>query len=243
MAAALTIGFVPGVSPAKWVRTWRERFPEHELALQPVAASDVVHALGNTVDIAFGRLPVPDRLNAIPLWTETPVVAMPKDSVFTAADTLMVADLAGATILADALGAVGAPVATIPDDLSGLLDLVEAGAGLAVIPQSLFRAASRRSLVSRPIEGIPPTQVALIWRTEDHSALIDAFIGIVRGRTANSSRGPSPDASEREARAASTKRGASGSRSGSPAQRTGGGGTGRRTGRGAKGSGRPRRSR
>ena len=41
----------------------------------------------------------------------------------------------------------------------------------------------------RPIVGAEPTQVALAWERANDSAEVQAFIGIVRGRTAQSSRG------------------------------------------------------
>jgi DNA-binding transcriptional LysR family regulator len=191
---SLSIAFVPGVSPAKWARVWRERFPDVELVLVPIAASAVDEALKGDVDMVFARLPVADDHNAIPLWQETPVVAAPKDSVFAAVDSLTPADLDGATILVDRLGGTGPLASTVPEDLDGLLDLVEAGVGVAVLPQSLFRAASRKPLVGRPIIDVEPTRVALVWRPQDASELTDEFIGVVRGRTANSSRGATPAA-------------------------------------------------
>ncbi len=48
---------------------------------------------------------------------------------------------------------------------------------------------SRRDVIARPVTDAPTTQVALVWPIDAPSDLIDEFIGIVRGRTANSSRG------------------------------------------------------
>jgi hypothetical protein len=69
------------------------------------------------------------------------------------------------------------------------LDIVAAGHGIARLPQSVFRATGRRDLVAREIRDAEPTRVGLVWRTSSAGPLIDEFIGIVRGRTANSSRG------------------------------------------------------
>lgn len=179
MTEALTIAFVPGVSPAKWARVWRERFPEIELRLRPIGADEVDDALAGEADMVFAREPVSDRHNAIPLWTETAVVAMPKDSPL--ADATEV-DLATTDVHVVDTGPV-------PADLEGTLDLVEANVGVAVLPQSLFRAASRKDLVARTLVGSPGTRILLAWRTEDASETTEEFIGVVRGRTANSSRG------------------------------------------------------
>jgi hypothetical protein len=178
MTAALTIAFVPGVSPAKWARVWRDRFPEIDLRLRPIGADEVVDALAGEADMAFARAPFPDGHNAIPLWTETAVVAVPKDSPL--------ADLAQVDLTEADVHVVDA--GPVPADVDAALDLVEANVGAVVLPQSLFRAASRKDLVARPLFGAPGTQIALVWRDEDATETTEEFIGVVRGRTANSSR-------------------------------------------------------
>jgi len=179
MTAALTIAFVPGVSPAKWARVWRDRFPETDLRLRPIGADEVVDALADEADMAFVRAPFPDGHNAIPLWTETAVVAVPKDSPL--------ADLAQIDLAETDVHVVDA--GPVPADVDAALDLVEANVGVVVLPQSLFRAASRKGLVARPLVDAPGTRIALVWRDEDASDTTEEFIGVVRGRTANSSRG------------------------------------------------------
>lgn len=78
----------------------------------------------------------------------------------------------------------------VPADIDGSLDLVEANVGVVVLPQSLFRAASRKDLVGRPLMNAEGTRIALVWRDEDATETTEEFIGVVRGRTANSSRQP-----------------------------------------------------
>ncbi|WP_181435593.1 LysR family transcriptional regulator substrate-binding protein [Curtobacterium sp. MCPF17_051] len=180
MTAALTIAFVPGVSPAKWARVWRERFPSIELRLRPIGADDVDDTLAGEADMVFARMPVSEQHNAIPLWTETAVVAMPKDSPLA---ELAEVDLADAEVHVIDAGPV-------PVDIDGSLDLVEANVGVVVLPQSLFRAASRKDLVGRPLMNAEGTRIALVWRDEDATETTEEFIGVVRGRTANSSRQP-----------------------------------------------------
>lgn len=220
MTAALTIAFVPGVSPAKWVRVWRERFPDAALGLLPIGHDGVDEALSGDADMAFARMPVGAHLNAIPLWTETAVVAMPKDAPLAEADVVSDADLADVHVV---------DAGPVPADVAAVLDLVEANVGVAVLPQSLFRAASRKDLVARPLADAAGTRIALVWRDADASETTEEFIGVVRGRTANSSRaaqdrpGGSADADDDGSR---------GSRGGSGAGRSGTGGSG-----GGRGSG------
>ena len=65
-----------------------------------------------------------------------------------------------------------------------------AGVGLLVVPQSLARLHHRRDLTYRPMsQDAPQSRVALSWPEEQTTDLMEEFIGIVRGRTVNSSRG------------------------------------------------------
>jgi hypothetical protein len=73
------------------------------------------------------------------------------------------------------------------------MDLVAGGAGVVFVPQSVARSLSRRDLVHRPVSDAPPTRVALAWLRDNPHEMIEEFIGIVRGRTVNSSRTPRPD--------------------------------------------------
>ncbi|MGW6925457.1 substrate-binding domain-containing protein, partial [Streptomyces sp. NPDC054950] len=95
------LAYVPGVTPAKWVRIWAERLPDTPLGLlqvTPAEASDVLRE--GAADAALVRLPV-DRtvFSAIPLYTETTVVVVPRDHVITAAEEVTVADLADEVVL------------------------------------------------------------------------------------------------------------------------------------------------
>ena len=51
----------------------------------------------------------------------------------------------------------------------------------------LFR--SRRDVVVRPVLDLSPTRIGLAWRIDDDDPRLEDFIGVVRGRTARSSRG------------------------------------------------------
>ena len=59
---------------------------------------------------------------------------------------------------------------------------------LEVIPQSVARALSRRDVVARPVIDAPDSGIGLAWLATAQHPLIEVFVGIVRGRTANSSR-------------------------------------------------------
>src|SRR5699024_3056283 len=78
--AVFRLGFVPGVTPAKWVRTWRQRHGM-PLELVPLTHPTGAAALSDgTVDAALLRPPVDhETVSAILLYTEITVVLAPKD--------------------------------------------------------------------------------------------------------------------------------------------------------------------
>ncbi|MFJ7158702.1 LysR substrate-binding domain-containing protein [Streptomyces sp. NPDC101118] len=194
------LAYVPGVTPAKWVRIWRERLPDVPLELVAVPAAEAQDALHRgDADAAFVRLPV-DRtfLSAIPLYTETTVVVVPKDHLVAAAEEVTPADLADEVVfhpLDDTLDweqPPGKPAIERPATTGDAIELVAAGVGVLVVPQSLARLHHRRDLTYRTLTDVPQSQVALSWPEEKTTDLVEDFIGIVRGRTVNSSRGRQP---------------------------------------------------
>jgi DNA-binding transcriptional LysR family regulator len=190
------------------VRIWNERRPEVPLTLVAVTAPGAAGLLRERgADAGLLRLPV-DRtdLSAIPLYTETTVVVVPKDHLVTAADEVSLADLADEIVqhpLDDTLdwaaaGPPGRPAFERPATTADAVELVAAGVGLLVVPQSLARLHHRRDLTFRTVTDAPQSQVALSWREDATTDLVDDFIGIVRGRTVNSTRGRAAQAQAAE---------------------------------------------
>ncbi|MET7855645.1 LysR family substrate-binding domain-containing protein [Streptomyces sp. NPDC005318] len=198
------LAYVPGVTPTKWVRVWNERLPDIPLALvavTPAEAADVLRAGG--ADAGFVRLPM-DRtdLSAIPLYTETTVVVVPKDHVIAAVEEVSVDDLADDIVLhplddtLDWERPPGQPANERPATTADAIELVAAGVGLLVVPQSLARLHHRKDLTYRPVTGVPESRVALSWPEDATTDMVEDFIGIVRGRTVNSSRGRTATAAQ-----------------------------------------------
>jgi DNA-binding transcriptional LysR family regulator len=181
MPDPLLVAFVPGVTPGKWERVWRERRPGGRLDLMPLPQSAALAALDDgTVHMALVRDVVADDLrHAIPLYREAPVVVAPKGSLVAALDAVDLADLDGENVL---------PVDLISGSGEDAVELVAANVGVVVLPQSVARALSRKDVVARPLRDAPDTGVSLVWPTGAAHPLSDVFVGIVRGRTANSSR-------------------------------------------------------
>lgn len=174
--SGLRVGHVPGVTLTKWRTRWAERLPEHALTVVEVAQDDQLRALrAGEVDACFVRDPDDtDGLHAIVLYQEVTVAWVSRDHPAALFEELTLADVAGETVLTD-----------VDEDA-----LMQVGFGDAVllVPMSVARSHSRRDLVLRPVTDAAGATVSLAWRIEDPHPLVDELVGIVRGRTANSSR-------------------------------------------------------
>jgi DNA-binding transcriptional LysR family regulator len=172
-----TVGFVTGATPDKWARVWRERSKER-LELVPVREHEQLEGIRDgSQSMALVRLPVErEGLHLIPLYEELPVAVMSIDNTLTLLDEVTQADLAdehqdwGDLPTADVMATVAA------------------GTGVAVVPMSVARLHHRKDVTYRTVADLPPTTVGLAWRVDDEDERVQAFIGIVRGRTERSSR-------------------------------------------------------
>lgn len=192
------LGAIPGAMPGKWIDRWRERMPRVPLELVPLGVAAQRDALlSGDVDAALVRLPIETQdLHLIRLYDEAAVVVASTDSALTAADELDPRDLEGEVLIVprdDVLGpldlaGVQAPRFDPPETTADAIATVAAGVGIVVVPMSLARLHHRRDVEYRPLRGAPASTVALAWHADRTSADVDTFVGIVRGRTSNSSR-------------------------------------------------------
>ena len=205
---SLNVGYVPGGTPAKWARNWAQRHPAVALTLSAVTAAGAAGAVRTgAVDVALLRLPTDTTgLAVIPLYEETTVVVVPADHLLSAADEVTAADLDGEPRLVplddvvDWPGAPGTPVDHRPETTEAATELVAAGLGVLIVPQSLARLHHRKDLTYRPITDAPACPVALAVPAGTQGELVEEFIGIVRGRKPGSSRGQARQAPKRSAR-------------------------------------------
>lgn len=196
-AAVFRLGMVPGATPGKWIDAWHERMPVTAIELEPIELRDQHDRLRDGgIDAALVRLPLTmDGLSVIPLYDEVAVVMMNADSSLTVAEELDLADLAGEIVIAplddvyglEVAGAV-APAFEPPADTAEAVATVAAGVGVLIVPLSLARLHRRKDAPHRRLRDGPTSTVALAWPTDRTTPEVEAFIGIVRGRTANSSR-------------------------------------------------------
>ena len=200
-----TIAFPLGVSVGKWTRVFEQRHPDVDLAVVRERPDELRARLDlGEVDLAFVRLPLDtEGLHVIPLYAENVVAAMHHEHVLTLEKKLHLGDLDGEAIILPGPG---------EEWDETFMRRVAAGDGIGVVPQSVAKALRRRDVVAFLLEDADPAEVALAWPRESQNAWVDEFIGIVRGRTAHSSRNPDVAASEAaDARGKDAAKGRSGS--------------------------------
>lgn len=152
-----------------------------------------------------------ERYHSIHLYDEVPVVILPRDNALTVLDEVPFAEMAEEFSLH--------PVGEFPawDEASApwraknprllpqittdkeAIELVAAGVGLYIAPMSIARLYHRKDLTYRPVPEAPKYPVYLVWPRNNtahetdpagrEETLIQDFIGIVRGRSALSTRG------------------------------------------------------
>lgn len=177
MATRFTIAFPPGVTIGKWTRAFAQRQPNVELAVVPSPDPLTLLAAGEA-DMVFARdAEADERRHLIPLYTEDVVAVMHHEHLLTLEETLHLADLADEPQL------TAEPSET-------LMRSVASGDGIALLPASVAKAFRRRDVVAMRVEDAPGSRIGLTWAREDQHPLVDVFIGVVRGRTAHSSRNP-----------------------------------------------------
>lgn len=171
--------------------------PRTRLELVEISpASQRDQLVAGSVDAALVRLPIDKTdLHAIPLYDEVPVVVFSSDSALSVAEELTPEDLAGEVLIVpeDDVLRVTAPGTleprfVTPTDTKAAVELAAAGVGILIVPMSLARLHHRKDVTYRPLGDGPLSSVGLAWVAERTTPEVEAFVGIVRGRSIRSSR-------------------------------------------------------
>ncbi|MGA8247335.1 MAG: LysR family substrate-binding domain-containing protein [Nocardioides sp.] len=193
MSDELRVGFVTGTTPDKWARAWRDR-RSGPLALVPVTEDEQESVVRRgDVDLCLVRLPVDTSdLHCVRLYDERPVAVAGRDHLISAATTLTLDELSGEQLVRPhasgwrpATEQLAWPAMTEGEAIA----TVASGTGVVIVPMSVARRYHRRDVVVREVTDLPPTTVALVWRRDRDDDTAQAFVGVVKGRTVNSSRG------------------------------------------------------
>jgi DNA-binding transcriptional LysR family regulator len=193
MPEPLRVGFVTGATPDKWARAWRERRAE-PLLLVPLTETEQGDAVRRgEVDMALVRLPVDTGdLHCVRLYDEQQVVVAGSEHLVSAADQVTLADLADEQLVRPHASGWVPSVQQRPWPEMSEKDAVEtvaAGTGVVLLPMSVARLLQRKDVIRRHVTDLPPTTIALVWPRDRDGEVTQAFVGVVKGRSANSSRG------------------------------------------------------
>jgi hypothetical protein len=191
VSTVLRIAFVPGVTVRKWTTRWEERHPDIPLEVLPEAEGEGDAAVrSRRVDVAFVRLPLREpqgpeqRLSVIRLYGEVQVLVVPREHELAGLESVSTGEVA-------ALPSNGGYPTTGP--VKDAVELVAAGVGSLTLPHAIARLNARKDVAAVPISDAVETEVAIIWLADETTEDIEEFVGIVRGRTAASSRAnPTP---------------------------------------------------
>jgi DNA-binding transcriptional LysR family regulator len=186
---------VTGTTPDKWVRAWRDQ-RRGPLSLVPVIEAEQVDAVRRgEVDMALVRIDpaaeAPADLHQVRLYDEVPVVVAGRDHFVAAAETVTLDDLSDEQLVRPHPSGwrPAAAQLTWPDMTEDeAIETVAAGTGIVVVPMSVARLFHRKDVVVREVGDLSPSTVALVWLRDRDDERTQAFVGVVKGRTANSSR-------------------------------------------------------
>lgn len=190
----LTVGFQTrigrGLIPAV-TATMGVRLPDWRLQFRQVGWSDPTAGLATReVDVAIAWLPVPDtgQLSWKVVATEERWVALPPDHRLAGWASVPSGELVGEPFVAPPAGgplhdfwlgndhrSTPARVVAEAETPEEMLEAVAAGVGVALLSEGNAKIDQREDVVTRPVTGLSPSRLAVIWRTDDHREAVHVF--------------------------------------------------------------------
>ena len=192
--ATLVVGMSTSPGRGGLLPAIRSRFtavhPEATVNLHQVSWDDATAGLADdTADVAFVWLPVPDpgRYTWVVVAEEPRLVAMPLTHPLAGREVIDFAELLDEPFLALPIGAgplrdywlaldarggrpprIGAEIASTDETYEALVD----GQGICLLAAGNAPLIALEGVITRPVRGISPSQLALAWRTADHRPLV-----------------------------------------------------------------------
>jgi DNA-binding transcriptional LysR family regulator len=208
------VGFMPGLLVTGPVRALGRAHPDLAVEVLRTGWDNQVLALHDgRVDVSYLRLPVDAQGLAVrPLFTEPRVVMLPTEHSLAGKETVRIGDLVcdrllqppevvpewrDAVIHASPLPDVGAGPLTRPNAMSHSveekLEMVAAGRGIVVLPESTALFYRRPDVVGVPIEDIGPNQVAIAWDASRREPLIAEYVALAVQAADTQRASPAPE--------------------------------------------------
>jgi DNA-binding transcriptional LysR family regulator len=197
----LAVGFVGSsmysVVP-EMLNAFRESHGDVALRLHELGTTEQLRQLeSGRLDVGFVRPRQPrSGLTIEPVYSEPIMLALPDRHKLAHQPRIHVADLHGERLVL--LTRAGSPglrktLESVTDQLGGedaivqevaemqtVIGLVAAGVGVSLVPESV-RALQRRGVTYRSLaEGAPTVELAVAWRSGDDSAVLAAFLALIR---------------------------------------------------------------
>ena len=183
-----------GLIPAVTARM-AQLLPGWKLTFRQVSWRDPTAGLADaSVDVAISWLPVPDSglLSWQVVATEDRWVALPAGHRLAGKAAVTLDDLSGEPFIA--LPATAGPlrqfwlaaqerqspprIAAEAETAEETFEAVASGLGVALLAAGNAELYQRSDVVCRPVTGLPPSQLAVLWRTDDDREAIRVFSGI-----------------------------------------------------------------
>lgn len=204
------MGFVRGVAPSKWADRWNRSVREQPLEIVPVGLNKVREARAN-LDLLLERVgpggtpPESDASNrtrhAMRLYEETVSLVLPSDHELSELNEISLEELTLIPLIDHPDHFAEWPPAQawkdptwMPQHAKATLQLVATGLGGALMAQPLARHISdKRDHVVIPVTHngeplLPGTEIWATWNIDRDANDIQRLVGVLRGRTARSSR-------------------------------------------------------
>ena len=183
-----------GLIPAVTTRM-AQLLPGWKLTFRQVSWRDPTAGLASAeVDVAISWLPVPDTglLSWQVVATEDRWVALPASHRLAGRAAVTLDDLSGEPFIA--LPATAGPlrqfwlaaaerqapprIAAEAETAEETFEAVASGLGVALLAAGNAELYRRDDVVCRPVTGLSPSRLAVLWRTGDHRTAIQVFTGI-----------------------------------------------------------------
>jgi DNA-binding transcriptional LysR family regulator len=192
----LTVGFQTsigrGLIPAV-TATLEKMLPGWRLQFRQVTWADpTVGLAGSDVDVAIAWLPIPtsgDFSHQV-ITREDRWVALPTNHHLADRPTIFFEDLADEPFIAlpTAAGALRefwlgndhrrtpARITATAETADETFEAVSSGVGIVLLSAGNAEIYKRENLICRPVTGLSPSELAVIWRTGDHREAVRVFI-------------------------------------------------------------------
>jgi DNA-binding transcriptional LysR family regulator len=168
----LVVGFAPGLLVAEAVRAYAATHPDVEIeVLQLHWWEQDAPLRDGRAHVGYLRQPFDGTgLRAVPVGSEPKVACLPATHPLTRRQSLTWADLDGEAIL-DAH-------ARRTSSVEEKFELIAAGHGVAMVPQSVARSYSRPDLVYRPVTDAAPVQTCVVVAEDRRERRVLDFVAV-----------------------------------------------------------------